>query len=130
MERIRLNNGLRVVLQQRSSVRTTSITLLVKCGTIQENKRNNGIAHFLEHMLFRKSADIESIGGQSDAFTYRTYTRYSINIPSKFLVQGLKFIYNIVFAATFDAKSIDTERGIILKEIKQPILIKRKNTSL
>jgi predicted Zn-dependent peptidase len=118
MVKLELGNGLRIILNKRAS-KTVSITMLVRCGAIDEGEENSGIAHFIEHLLFRRSSDIERLGGSSDAYTYRIHTRYSINLPSKFLSDGLRIMHNSIFSPGFDNKTIENERLVILNELKQ-----------
>ena len=80
-----LSNGLRVITSERPQLETVSLGIWVKTGSAYENKANNGISHFLEHMSFKGtekrtslqiSEEIENVGGQSNAYTSREFTAY------------------------------------------------------
>ena len=78
-----LKNGIRVIMEEMPSYRSVSIGVWIKAGSMYENKQNNGMAHVIEHMLFkgtkkRNAADIANemtaIGGNMDAFTCKDCT--------------------------------------------------------
>ena len=128
MERALLDNGLRLIMKRRQDVKTVAITVIVRTGSINENKNNNGIAHFVEHMLLRGTRKysqnkllemIQSAGGIFDAITQKTYTKYEINTRSESVNSGLGVLYNILFDSVFDESSVAKERGVVLEEIKQ-----------
>ena len=81
----RLNNGIRIVMEEMPTYRSVSIGVWVRVGSMYENTANNGMAHVIEHMLFkgtsrRTAADIANemtaIGGNMDAFTCKDCTCY------------------------------------------------------
>src|SRR5699024_5459405 len=85
IETYTLSNGLRIVLEPVTSVRSVSIGIWILTGSRNETDDNNGVSHFLEHMLFkgtkkRSAQDIaeafDSIGGHVNAFTAKEYTCY------------------------------------------------------
>ncbi len=80
-----MGNGIRVVMEEMPAYRSVSIGIWVKVGSMYEDKRNNGMAHVIEHMMFkgtsrRTAADIANemtaIGGNMDAFTCKDCTCY------------------------------------------------------
>ena len=85
----RLNNGIRIVMEEMPTYRSVSIGVWVRVGSMYENRANNGMAHVIEHMLFkgtsrRTAADIANemtaIGGNMDAFTCKDCTLSLIHI--------------------------------------------------
>ena len=123
---IRLDNGLRVVLEDIPFVRSVSFGIWVKNGSRNEDASTNGISHFIEHMLFkgtpkRSAKDIadamDEIGGQVNAFTSKEYTcYYTRTLDSNFDV-ALDVLSDMFFNARFDEDDIQKERNVILEEI-------------
>lgn len=123
----KLANGLTVV---KVPLKTESVTamLLVRVGSRDEDKRVNGISHFLEHMVFKGTRKwptpmemnrvIESVGGVFNAFTSQEYTGFWVKVQKKYLKLGLEFIQQAVFEPLLPAKELEQERGVILEEIK------------
>src|SRR5262249_32271563 len=92
-----------------------------------ENAERGGIAHFVEHMLFKgtntRSAEdiaqaIDSIGGQADAFTSKEYASYYIKVLDEHLPLALDVLADLVLNPAFDAEEIEREKKVILEEIK------------
>lgn len=126
---IRLNNGLTVVMQQISGVRSVSISIGVKAGSRYETKETAGLAHFLEHMLFegtklyptaKKLAEqIEKVGGYSGAYTNREHVIYSVKVFEKHIEIAFKYLSQIIFNSTLKLKTIEKEKSIVAEEIKR-----------
>lgn len=126
---IRLNNGLTVVMQQISGVRSVSISIGVKAGSRYETKETAGLAHFLEHMLFegtklyptaKKLAEqIEKVGGYSGAYTNREHVIYSAKVFEKYIELVFKYLSQIIFNSILDPKTVEKEKGIVVEEIKR-----------
>ncbi len=130
MKRIVLNNGLKLIMKRRSHIKTVAMTVAVKAGTVNENEKNNGVAHFVEHMLFKGTKKysqeelmeiVQSSGGIFDAITQKTYTKYEINIRHNFVNTGLDVLHDMLFNSVFGDASVNKEKGVILEEIKQQI---------
>lgn len=124
-----LNNGLTVVMQQISGVRSVSISIGVKAGSRYETKETAGLAHFLEHMLFegtklyptaKKLAEqIEKVGGYSGAYTNREHVIYSAKVFEKYIELVFKYLSQIIFNSILDPKTVEKEKGIVVEEIKR-----------
>lgn len=121
-----LNNGLRVALEKIDYVQSISIGLWVKSGSRNENENNNGISHFIEHMMFKgtdnRSAKkivktIEDLGGQINAFTGKEATCYYIKLLYTHLDVALDILSDMLFNSKFDEEDIELEKGVILEEI-------------
>lgn len=122
-----LNNGVRVVSQRVEHMHTVTTGIWVASGTRHEAPENNGVAHFIEHMLFkgteRRSArqisrEIDSIGGILNAFTGHEYVCYYAKVLAKFLPQAVDLLADIFMHSTFPADEIERERKVVLQEIK------------
>ena len=123
-----LENGLRVISEFMPGVHSVSLGTWVGVGSRFEQPRVNGIAHFLEHMVFKgtekRSAlqiaeEIENVGGYLNACTSREYTSYYAKLMKDDWRTGVDIISDIVLNPTFDATEMERERGVILQEIGQ-----------
>ncbi len=122
-----LDNGLRLLTEQIPSVRSVSIGVWLTRGSRHEPAVQGGIAHFVEHMLFKGTATrsaediaqaIDSIGGQLDAFTAKEYASYYIKVLDEHLPLALDILSDIVLNPAFDRDDIEREKKVILEEIK------------
>ena len=126
MKKIKLNNGLSVIVQKRQSESVT-IQISVMVGSNNEKKGSRGISHFIEHMVFegtktRKNAreisnEIESFGGEINAYTDNVRTCFYIKVPKKHFEKALEILSDIIINPVFRQQDIDKERQVILKEI-------------
>lgn len=121
-----LSNGLRVVLEPISTLRSVSFGIWVKAGSRNEPTERNGITHFIEHMLFKGTdrhtakdiADIfDGIGGNVNAFTTKEYTCYYAKVLDDHLPIAVDVLSDMFFHSRFDQEELDKERGVILEEI-------------
>lgn len=121
-----LSNGIQVVAARIPYLRSISIGFWIKAGSRNEPADLNGIFHFLEHLAFkgteRRSArqiaiEMDSIGGQIDAFTSREYTCYTAKILDEHLPIALDVLSDILLHSVFDPDEIERERQVILEEI-------------
>ena len=108
-----LDNGLRILTERMSQVRSVSVGVWLTRGSRHENAERGGIAHFVEHMLFKgtgtRSAEdiaqaIDSIGGQLDAFTAKEYASYYIKVLDEHLPLALDILADIVRNPAFNAR--------------------------
>jgi predicted Zn-dependent peptidase len=125
-----LANGLRVATDPMAGVQTTSVGLWTKCGTRHEPAPVNGVAHMLEHMLFkgtpRRSAqaiaeEMEDVGGQMNAYTGRENTAYYARVMQQDTGLALDIIADIVQNSLFDAGELARERHVVLQELGQAV---------
>jgi predicted Zn-dependent peptidase len=107
-------------------VRSVSFGVWVRNGSRNETPQNNGISHFIEHMLFkgtekRTAAEIadvmDAVGGQLNAFTSKEYTCYFTRTLDTHFDVALDVLSDMFFNSTFDQQEVDRERGVILEEI-------------
>ncbi|WP_010093350.1 M16 family metallopeptidase [Ornithinibacillus scapharcae] len=120
-------NGLRIVLEKIPAVRSVTIGIWVLTGSRNENERNNGISHFLEHMFFkgtetRSSVDIaeafDSIGGQVNAFTSKEYTCFYAKVLDTHKDYALEILADMFFNSSFDPDEMEREKKVVYEEIK------------
>ena len=122
-----LNNGIRVVSHRVEHMHTVSIGIWVANGTRHESPEINGVAHFIEHLLFkgtdRRTArqiamEIDSMGGILNAFTGHEYVCYYAKVLAKFLPRVTDLLSDIFLHSSFPVDEIERERKVILQEIK------------
>ncbi len=123
-----LDSGLRVATDTMDSVETVSLGAWVGVGTRHESPEVNGVAHFLEHMVFkgtrRRSArdiaeQIEAVGGQINAYTGRENTAFYAKVLAEHSELALDILADILQHSVFDQGELARERAVILQEIGQ-----------
>ena len=126
MNLYRLSNGLRVVVEPIPTCRSVSFGIWVKTGSRSETPANNGISHFIEHMLFkgtksRSAKDIadlfDGIGGNVNAFTAKEYTCYFAKVLDQHLPLAVDALADMFFDSQFDEGELAKEKNVILEEI-------------
>ncbi len=123
---ISLPNGVRIVYDKLDYVRSAAVGIWVKNGSRNELPTENGVSHFIEHMLFkgtntRSTSDIaiemDRFGGQVNAYTSKECTEYYLRVLDIHLKDALEVLFDMFFNSTFDEQNIDLERGVIFEEI-------------
>lgn len=121
-----LPNGLRIITAPIKDATTATVMVFVETGSDYERKEENGISHFLEHMLFkgtekRSSAELnvelDAAGAQSNAFTSNEYTGYYAKAQYKKLPVLIDVVSDIYLNSTLPKEDIEKERGVIIEEI-------------
>ena len=128
-KRFVLKNGLSVFIKQDKKIPVASVQLWVKAGSVDETPENNGISHFLEHIIFKGTENysvseisraVESRGGIINAGTSKEFTCYYIDIPSSGFTDAIKIIADVANQkAIFPEDEIERERTVIIEEIKR-----------
>src|SRR3954469_10952029 len=122
-----LPNGLTVLTEEMDHIRSVSIGIWIKTGSRHEEPEQNGMTHFIEHMVFkgtetRSAVDIarqiDSIGGNMDAFTAKECVCFNVKVLDEHLPIAFDVLSDLVLNPIFDPKDIARERGVILEEIK------------
>jgi predicted Zn-dependent peptidase len=122
-----LGNGLRILTERMTQVRSVSIGVWLTRGSRHESADKSGIAHFVEHMLFKGTATrsaediaqaIDSIGGQLDAFTAKEYASYYIKVLDEHLPLAMDILTDIVRNPAFSVEDIEREKKVVVEEIK------------
>jgi predicted Zn-dependent peptidase len=120
-------NGLRVVTIPMKDNGTATVLVLVEAGSKYEEKKVNGISHFLEHMCFKGttkrpkaidiSKELDSLGSQYNAFTAQEYTGYYAKSDSRHFKQIFDVVSDIYLNSTFPDTEMQKEKGVIIEEI-------------
>jgi predicted Zn-dependent peptidase len=122
-----LDTGLRLITETMPQVRSVTIGVWLLRGSRDETDDQGGIAHFVEHMLFKGTATrtaediaqaIDSIGGQLDAFTAKEYASYYIKVLDEHLPLAVELLSDIVLRPALAEQDIEREKKVILEEIK------------
>jgi|DewCreStandDraft_2_1066082.scaffolds.fasta_scaffold03510_2 predicted Zn-dependent peptidase len=125
VERFTLDNGLRVWCKPRPGTGTVALLLQVRVGTRYETKANNGISHFLEHMVFTGSERwteeeikeaIRRRGGSWNGTADYEDTTYEVHLRAADLAFGLDWLAEVVFRPTLPPEMVDRERSVIIEE--------------
>ncbi len=122
-----LSNGLRLISIPMKDLKSATVLVLVGTGSRYEDEKNNGIAHFLEHMFFKGttkrpnttdiSSEIDGLGADYNAFTGKEYTGYYVKAASEHLKTALDIISDMLINSKFDTEEIEREKGVIVEEI-------------
>ena len=122
-----LDSGLRLLTESMPHVRSISVGVWLTRGSRHEPADRSGIAHFVEHMLFKGTAArtaediaqaIDSIGGQLDAFTAKEYASYYIKVLDEHLPLALDVLSDIVLNPAFSPEDVEREKKVVVEEIK------------
>jgi len=125
-----LPNGLVVVTETMNHVRSVSIGVWIRNGSRREACEQNGLAHFMEHMVFkgteRRSAEsiareMDSIGGMLDAFTSKEQICFNAKVLDDHLPIAFDIISDLCLRPKFDSEDVDKERQVVLEEIKMDL---------
>ena len=123
---INLGNGIPLILESIPTAKSFSFGIACRVGAIDETIENEGISHFIEHMLFRGtkkrssveiSEAIDRVGGEIDAFTSREVTMFYSTVLSKDAETCVDVLSDLVMNPVFHPEDIEKERAIILEEI-------------
>jgi predicted Zn-dependent peptidase len=126
MNKYKLKNGLRVMIETIPTCRSVSFGIWVKTGSRYEDIGNNGISHFIEHMLFKgtnrhSAKDIadrfDGIGGNVNAFTSKEYTCYYAKVLDQHLPIAVDILSDMFFESQMAEAELAKEKNVILEEI-------------
>jgi predicted Zn-dependent peptidase len=125
-----LPNGLVVLTETMSHVRSVSVGVWIRNGSRREVPEENGLAHFMEHMVFkgteRRSAEdiareMDSVGGMLDAFTSKEQICFNAKVLDDHLPIAFDVIADLVLRPKFDSDDVKKERQVVLEEIKMDL---------
>ena len=125
-DQCKLPNGLTVIGEKLPHFRSVSIGVWLSAGSQYETREENGLSHFLEHMLFkgteRRSARqiaevMDAVGGQLNAFTAKECTCYYAKVIDEYTELALDVLSDMTLNSTFDEKELEKEKGVVLEEI-------------
>ena len=121
-----LDNGAVVLIDEMRDVRSFSLGFFVRAGSVEEPEALQGLSHFLEHLLFKRTRrrtnaeiarSIDRLGGDVDAFTTKEYTGFYVHTLDTRFDEALDLMGDVVLSPAFTAADVETERGVILEEI-------------
>jgi len=127
VERLVLDNGIRIVAERMTGVKSVSIGLWVNIGSRDETAEEHGLSHFLEHMFFkgtrRRSAKeiarkIDVLGGELNAFTSRETTTFYAKVLDDHLPHAVDILSDNFHRSVFDPREIAKEKEVVIEEIK------------
>jgi predicted Zn-dependent peptidase len=126
-EKTTLDNGLRVVTAPMPQAKSVACFVMLAAGSRYETKDTNGIAHFAEHMFFKGTekrptardiaGEIDSIGGEFNAFTGKEYTGYYVKCAAEHRDIALDVLIDMLRNSKFNAEEIEREKGVIVEEM-------------
>lgn len=126
--RARLDNGLRVVVQEHDAADVAAVQLWVRAGARDEGPGEAGVAHFIEHLLFKGTpargpgvidATISAVGGEMNAATSQDWTYFHVVLPAAHLETALDVLADAAQHAAFDPGEVERERHVVLEEIRR-----------
>ncbi len=121
-----LSNKITVITEVLPYLQSTSLGIWVKVGSVNEGESNNGIAHMIEHMLFKGTSnrsakqiadETAKIGGNMNAFTSKECTSYYATTLSEHLPNTIDILSDMFTSSLFDEKALKKEKGVIIEEI-------------
>lgn len=121
-----LSNGITVITEVLPYLKSSSIGVWIKAGSANEDSDNNGIAHIIEHMLFKGTQsrtakqladEMAMIGGNINAFTSKECTSYYATTLSEHLPMAIDIISDMLINSLIDEKALKKEKGVIIEEI-------------
>ena len=123
----KLDNGITLITEHLANVSTFSMGFFIKTGAINETKKESGISHFIEHLMFKGTKNrtakeisefVDFEGGILNAFTSREATCYYIKLLSSKMDVALDVLTDMLLNSNFDEESIEKERNVIIEEIR------------
>ena len=121
------DNGLRLLTEPMPGARSVSFGVWLTRGSRHEQAAHSGIAHLVEHMLFKGTAtrsaqdiaqEIDSIGGQLDAFTAKECASYYVKVLDEHLPRAVDVLSDLLLRPAFDPEEVAREKKVVLEEIK------------
>jgi len=125
-----LRNGLRIVTEQIPSVRSVALGVWIDVGSRHEQGTENGLCHFIEHMLFKGTrkrdarelaAALESLGGSLNGFTSREQTCFYARFLDEHLPTAVDVLADLACNSTITAEHVEREKKVVLEEIKEAL---------
>ena len=123
-----LSNGIRVLTEDMPSMVSSTIGIWVENGSRYETAAENGLSHFIEHLLFKGTKkrtaaqiaeEIDAVGGVLNAFTGKEYTCYYAKVLGDDLQMATELLADIFLESVFDQDEIVRERQVVIQEISQ-----------
>lgn len=125
-DQMTLKNGLRVVGERLPYVRSCTVGVWVKVGSMNETPEENGLSHFIEHMVFKGTEkrcardiaeEMDAVGGQLNAFTSKDCTCYYAKVIDEDVALAVDVLSDLALHPVFADEELQKERGVVLEEI-------------
>jgi len=123
----KLDNGIRIVMEQISYVQSVSAGIWIRTGAVDEDDSNSGISHLIEHMMFKGTKrrspkqiaeDADRIGAGMNAFTGKEATCYYIKSLTSSMERAFDILIDMITGSVFDPTELSREKDVIFEEIK------------
>ena len=121
-----LNNGIRLIVKQMPGLMSVSMGIIVHTGASVESDKEDGISHFIEHMMFKGtkkrtafkiSDEMDAIGAQMNAFTSKDITCYYAKSTTSHAAEAFEILSDLFLESTFPEEEMVREKGVIIEEI-------------
>lgn len=121
-----MKNGIKIVTEPLGDFKSCAVAIWIKSGTIYEKENEQGMSHFIEHMLFKGTISLaesdisdiaDSLGGGLNAYTTKEYTCVVIRTLGKYIGDAFELISDMVLNSVFDKNDMESEKGVVLSEI-------------
>src|SRR5450759_4506577 len=122
-----LANGIILITETMPHVRSVAVGVWMGTGSRHETPEENGISHFIEHMVFKGTANrsaediaraVDSIGGNLDAFTAKELVSFNTKVLDEHLPIAFDILSDLVLNPRFQPEDLQKEKGVILEELK------------
>lgn len=127
-EKIKFSNGLRLILVPDKNINSVTVLALVKIGSRDETAKNNGVSHFLEHMVFKGTEKrpspmevvetLDKIGAKYNAFTDKEFTGYYAKVDNSHLRVAIDWVSDLIISPILSKEDFEREKDVIIEEIK------------
>ncbi len=127
-QRILRADGSVIILLPKTDTKAVTFEALYKVGSRNEDDKNNGVSHFVEHLMFKGTAkrpstmdiskELDGVGADYNAFTGKDHTGYYIKADSRHLSLAIEMLSDMLHNSKFDPEEVNRERGVIIEEIK------------
>ncbi len=121
-----LSNGIRCIAEKLPHLHSISMGVWVNVGSANESESENGLSHFIEHLVFKGTShrsakqiaeEMDDIGASLNAFTGKNCTCYYVRALEEHLEQSIELLWDLVYNPLFDETEMNKERGVVLEEI-------------
>lgn len=126
LQQFTLSNGIEVYVKEDSARKVATLQVWVMVGSADEQEWERGISHLIEHMAFkgterrgvgRIAAEVEALGGETNAFTSWDKTVFYVTVPSEAVLAGLDILTDAVLRPSIDPVELDKEKQVVIEEI-------------
>lgn len=121
-----LPSGMKVIVREGHAINLAAVDIWIKAGSVNETAANNGVSHFVEHMIFKATKkygpgqidrEIEGLGAELNGGTSRDYVHFYTTVASEYLPTAIEVLADAITNAQFQPEDIEKERQVILDEI-------------